>query len=78
MSGVRDTSPLILILILIFLSFTLPLRVPSRNDTGAARLLSLFSVVKFTNTECEANNTFGVCVTSKEVGGEIIKLEKAY
>ena len=38
--------------------------------TRSDKLLSLFSVVQFTNSECIANvedNTLGVCVTSNEV-----------
>ena len=31
------------------------------------KLLSIFSVVQFKNTECESNNTLGLCVTVKEV-----------
>ena len=46
----------------------------SINSTNRSeKLLSIFSVVQFKNTECKSNNTLGICVTVKEVKINIFK-----
>ena len=41
--------------------------VKAENVTRSGKLLSIFSVVQFKNTECLSNSTYGLCVTAKEV-----------
>ena len=46
------------------------------NITRSEKLLSIFSVVQFTNSECVVDDdTLGVCVTANEVSGEKWKSE---
>ena len=56
----------------LFFIFASKLSILLASDSNATnvrsdKLISIFSVVQFKNTECESNNTLGLCVTVKEV-----------